>query len=241
LGKLQSVDRKTRDRFRREASLASKVDDFNILDIYSFGEEKGAFYVVMEHIDGWRNLEDYLELMNTVPVWKDIFFEVIIRKFLKILDAVDSAHRQGVVHGGIYPENILIDSTLEPKILGYGASNLLISKSLSDPKISRYLSRYIPLVRMRDPMVEMKISDDIFSLCSVLSRCVSGPNLGDPIRPDTPEGLASIVKKAASKNSSDQYTSLEDFRNDLSHWLESRKEKKSSGFWGALFARRRGE
>jgi len=92
-----------RERFRREARIAARLSHPNIVPLYTFGEVSGLVYFVMGYIAG-ESLASRLK--NHGP-----YSPEEARTFLVALcDALDYAHRQGIVHRDIKPDNILLDT-----------------------------------------------------------------------------------------------------------------------------------
>jgi serine/threonine-protein kinase len=92
------------ERFRREARIAARLSHPNIVPLYTFGEVSGLVYFVMGYVAG-ESLASRLK--NQGP-----YSPEEARTFLVgLCDALDYAHRQGIVHRDIKPDNILLDST----------------------------------------------------------------------------------------------------------------------------------
>jgi hypothetical protein len=90
------------DRFRREAKTAAKLSHPNIVPLHAFGELEGMPYFVMGYVRG-ESLADRLRRDGKLS-------EAEARRiFAEIADALDHAHRQGVVHRDIKPDNVLLE------------------------------------------------------------------------------------------------------------------------------------
>jgi serine/threonine protein kinase len=92
-----------RERFRREARTAARLSHPNIVPLHTFGEVSGLVYFVMGYIAG-ESLASRLKREGAFPP------EETRTLLVAICDALDYAHRQGIVHRDIKPDNILIDS-----------------------------------------------------------------------------------------------------------------------------------
>ena len=91
-----------KDRFRREARTAAKLSHANIVPLYSFGEVEGMPYFVMGYVRG-ESLGARLRRDGKLE-------EVEARRILAdIADALDHAHRQGVIHRDVKPDNVLLE------------------------------------------------------------------------------------------------------------------------------------
>ena len=90
------------DRFRREAKMAAKLSHPNIVPLHAFGEVDGMPYFVMGYVRG-ESLADRMRREGKVP-------EQEARRIIaEIADALDHAHRQGVVHRDVKPDNVLLE------------------------------------------------------------------------------------------------------------------------------------
>lgn len=90
------------DRFRREAKTAAKLSHPNIVPLHAFGEVEGMPYFVMGYVRG-ESLADRLRREGKLSE------EEARRIFAEIADALDHAHRQGIVHRDIKPDNVLLE------------------------------------------------------------------------------------------------------------------------------------
>jgi len=109
-------------RFKREAVTAGKFSHPGIARVFDHGFlPNGQPYMIMEYLEG-ENLSDRLK--KTGPL--DIF--VIVDMLIQICDALDAAHKQGVLHRDIKPANILIigaEDNEKIKLLDFGLAKIL--------------------------------------------------------------------------------------------------------------------
>jgi len=95
--------RDVRERFRREARTAARLSHPNIVPLYTFGEVAGLVYFVMGYVAG-ESLAARLRARGPADADQARIL------LAAICDALDYAHRQGIVHRDIKPDNILIDA-----------------------------------------------------------------------------------------------------------------------------------
>lgn len=126
LGKYQSSDLAV-ERFRREAVAVAKLRHPNIVTVYDFGvaPESGT-YLVMEHLEG-RSLRAELRQHGALPV------ATVLAIASQVGAALDAAHRAGVIHRDVKPDNVYLAETPHgtvAKILDFGVAKLV---DASDP------------------------------------------------------------------------------------------------------------
>jgi serine/threonine protein kinase len=104
------------ERFKREAQAAAKLNHPNIAQIYSFGQEKGQPYIVMELISGKR-LDSIMEQGRALePAF-------VLQLGIQIADGLKAADEIGLIHGDIKPENILFDEKMQAKLVDFGIAS----------------------------------------------------------------------------------------------------------------------
>lgn len=91
-----------RARFRREARTAARLSHPNVVSLLTFGEVSGLTYSVLSYVRG-ESLATRIRREGRLPP------EVVARILSEIADALDYAHRQGVVHRDVKPDNVLLD------------------------------------------------------------------------------------------------------------------------------------
>ena len=90
-----------RDRFLREIQLAAKLGHPHILPLYDSGDAGGALFYVMPNVEG-HSLRDRLRGERQLPV------DEAVRIATEVAGALDHAHRHGVIHRDVKPENIML-------------------------------------------------------------------------------------------------------------------------------------
>jgi len=100
--KPEIADEKTIERFSSELKLARKVRHENVCQMYDINEEEGTHYITMEYVPG-EDLKSFIRRVGQLPVGKTIS----IAK--QVCEGLSEAHRLGVVHRDLKPQNIMID------------------------------------------------------------------------------------------------------------------------------------
>ena len=129
---MSSVDRSEYiRRFRREAEAAARCAHPNIVSIYDYATHEGQPFLAMEFVHGMSVRQMIEESPMAVPD--------AIHVMLQVLDALTSAHEQGVIHQDVKPANILLTPQMHAKVTDFGISRFAnadttsISSSMGTP------------------------------------------------------------------------------------------------------------
>ena len=163
-----------RQRFEREARAISSLNHPHICTLYDIGRENGVDYLVMELVEG-ETLEDRLR-EGALQLDQAVLYAI------QIADALDQAHRRGVVHRDLKPGNIMLTKA-GVKLLDFGLAKLQtvsIGAPGQDPSM-RLASREGTILGtpqyMAPEQVRGKVADprtDIFALGAVLFEMIAG-------------------------------------------------------------------
>jgi hypothetical protein len=116
-----------KQRFFQEAVAMARLDHPNLPRLYTFGEDNGSYYLVMEFISG-QLLSD--ELHERGPMTSQRAVAVLIQ----VLDALSYAHRNGIIHRDLKPDNIILlgdRDSLKIKVLDFGIARMVGGESLT--------------------------------------------------------------------------------------------------------------
>ncbi|HEV2998623.1 MAG TPA: protein kinase, partial [Solirubrobacteraceae bacterium] len=124
------------ERFRREASSAAGLSHPNVVGIFDRGEWDGTYYIVMEYLPG-RTLKSVVREEGALDPTQAS--EIAIQ----ILRAVRFAHRRGIIHRDIKPQNVILDEEGRAKVADFGiaragASDMTMTGSIMGT--AQYLS-----------------------------------------------------------------------------------------------------
>lgn len=111
----RSASPQARERFEREAKAVSSLSHPHICPLYDIGHQDGIDYLVMEYLEG-QTLADRLKKGLLPP-------EQVLQYAVQITDALDTAHRHGVIHRDLKPGNIMLTKT-GAKLLDFGLAKV---------------------------------------------------------------------------------------------------------------------
>jgi hypothetical protein len=209
-------------RFRREARAAAALDHPNIVAIHDSGVRDGRCYFTMAFVDG-PNLKQAVR-DHGMPAPREA-----VRLLLAVADAVEYAHRHGVIHRDLKPENILIDPQGRPRVTDFGLAK---RSGPGDPALTARgevigTPTYIPPEQAVGDIDHIGPHTDVYSLGGVLYFLLTGQPpfrgrtvtevlaqvmLGEPtpprqLNPQAPEALEAICLKCLQKDPARRYPS----------------------------------
>jgi tetratricopeptide (TPR) repeat protein/predicted Ser/Thr protein kinase len=151
-------------RFNREAKLAIGLTDPHIVRVLDYGASRDVHYLVMEYIQG-RDLREYLEQKGALP------YEEALGIVDQVSAALEKAHKQGIVHRDIKPQNLMMTADGTVKVLDFGIAR---ARSLPSLTQSGFVGSPYYISPEQAMGEEVDIRSDIYSLGIVLYEMLSG-------------------------------------------------------------------
>jgi serine/threonine protein kinase len=215
------------ERFLREIKLVSKLNHPRIARLLDSGERDWVVYLAMDFIDG-PTLREILSRARRLSIADTL------RLGSHLLEALDEAHRLGIVHRDVKPENVVISPDRGTVLLDFGIARAVVtsaSKEITRAGMTVGSSAYMSPEQING---EQKIDcrSDLYSLGCVLFECLAGRapfiwrkeavvlqlHLTEPapdvrtFRPDVPACLASLIQKALEKVPGNRWQSAGEMR-----------------------------
>jgi serine/threonine protein kinase/tetratricopeptide (TPR) repeat protein len=210
-----AADKKTIERFRNELKFARKIRHKNVCQMYDLNKEKGAHYITMEYVAG-KDLKGMIRMMGQLSSGKTIF----IAK--QVCEGLVEAHRLGVVHRDLKPQNIMVDEDGNARIMDFGIARSLKTKGITAAGVMIGTPEYMSPEQVEGKEVDQR--SDIYSLGVILYEMVTGRV---PFEGDTPFTIGVKHKSEMPKDPKELNTQLpEDLNLVILRCLEKDKEKR---------------
>jgi eukaryotic-like serine/threonine-protein kinase len=210
-----------RERFRREASAAAAMQHPNIVSIYDRGEWDGTSYIAMELVDG-RTLKQLVQEHGPLPP------AAAVELTIEILKALRYAHKRGIVHRDIKPQNVLIDEEGHAKVADFGIARAETSQMTETGQIMGTVQYISPEQAQGQPVSRRS---DLYSAGVVLYELLTGrvpfdgeapvsvalKQVSEPpvppgqLRPGISPSLEAVVMRALEKDPDRRFASADEF------------------------------
>ncbi len=210
-------------RFRQEAVAAARLAHPGIVAIYDTCSDNGTEAIVMELVTG-QTLRQRLDDRTPVDPWQAASLAA------QVAEALDAAHRAGLVHRDIKPANILLCRDGRVKVADFGIAKALSEADLTQPGLMVGTAKYLSPEQVEGKPVDART--DIYSLGIVLYEMLCGrpPFVADndtatalarlqrdplrprQVRPSVPKALEEIVGRAMARVPQQRYPSASDLR-----------------------------
>jgi hypothetical protein len=223
------------ERFRREARSAARMQHPNIVEIYEFGTREGINFFSMRLVEGQS-------LAARVAASGPLEPRAAASLLRPLAEAIDYAHRLGVLHLDLKPANVLLTADGDPLVADFGLARLIeASEAGNDGEISGTPNYMAPEQALAETH-PITASTDIYGLGAILYETLTGkppfrgesaqsileqvvasqPRAPRTTRRDIPPDLEAICLKCLEKAPADRYARARDLADDLGRFLEGR-------------------
>ncbi len=214
------------ERFRNEIKLARQVSHRHVCRMYDLGEEWLSIYISMEYVAG-EDLKSFIRRSGHLTEAKAVGLAK------QIAEGLAEAHRLGVVHRDLKPQNVMIDKDGNAKIMDFGIARSLHTRGVTGTGVIIGTPEYMAPEQADGRDIDHRV--DIYALGAILFEMVTGrvPFEGatplsivlkhrsePPADPQTINaqisgGLSRIILKCLSKSRDDRYASAAEVLKDL--------------------------
>ncbi len=176
------------ERFRNEIKLARQVSHRHVCRMYDIGEEWLSIYISMEYVPG-EDLKSFIRRSGHINEAKALDLA------RQILEGLVEAHRLGVIHRDLKPQNIMIDRDGNAKIMDFGIARSLHTRGVTGTGVIIGTPEYMAPEQAEGHDIDHRV--DIYSLGAIMFEMVTGRV---PFEGETP---LSIVLKHRSEPPAD--------------------------------------
>ena len=220
------------ERFRREAQNAARMQHPNIVGIYEVGNSQELHFFSMRLVHGGSLAEHLKREGRLTPT-------AAARLLRTVAEAVDYAHRLGVLHLDLKPANVLLDENGVPHVADFGLARRLEHGLIADNNEVSGTPSYMAPEQATAGTRTIAPATDVWGLGAVLYELVCGepPFLGNSPQatlelvvgarlrsprqcvPDLPRDLEAIIAKCMAKNVAERYAGARELADDLGRFI----------------------
>jgi serine/threonine kinase PknH len=216
-----SKDPVFRERMKREARTAGRLQEPHVVPIHDYGEIDGQMFLEMRLIEG-TDLDGVLKRFGPLAPPRAVAL------ITQVASALDAAHAAGVMHRDVKPQNILVTRDDFAYLVDFGIASATTDEKLTQLGTAVGTWKYMAPERFSN--AEVTYRADIYALACVLYECLTGSppyradsasvlvtaHMMDPIpqpsalRPGIPTAFDAVITRGMAKKPADRYASAGD-------------------------------
>jgi serine/threonine protein kinase/Flp pilus assembly protein TadD len=213
-----SADEQAIERFSNELRLARKISHRHVCRMFDLGEDRGTHFITMEYVPG-EDLKSILRMMGQMSPGKAV---LVARQ---VCEGLAEAHRLGVIHRDLKPQNIMIDREGNVRIMDFGIARSLKVKGMTGAGVVIGTPEYMSPEQIEGQDVDNR--SDIYSLGIILYEMMTGrvpfegetflsvavkqkterPRPPRELNPQIPEDLVRVMLRCLEKDKAARYQS----------------------------------
>jgi serine/threonine-protein kinase len=241
------------DMFTREARILANLRHPGIVSVIEFDQHDDAYVMVLEYVRGHHlgQWAKYVRLKKrAVPI------PILLQLMIEVLEALHYAHSMvhpdgtpmHIVHRDISPSNILLDEDGRARLLDFGVARMRGGTQEYHTQVKGFVGKLMYSAPELFAEGDATAQSDCYSCAVVLHEILIGRNVFrgenqaatlnrvlhhkperiEPLRPDVPPGLDSVLQKALSKSPGERYADAREFAAALrQHQREPESEVRS--------------
>ena len=219
-------DEKTIERFRNELKYARRITHRNVCRMHDINRENDTYFITMEYVPG-EDLKTVIRRTGSLPEGEAVPIAA------QVCEGLTEAHRLGVVHRDLKPQNIMIDRDGNVRIMDFGIARSLVAKGVTEAGMIIGTPDYMSPEQVEG--MEADARSDIYALGAALYEMVTGrvPFEGDTaliiamkhkaeiplspkeINPQLSEELTTVILKCLEKDKEKRYQTTEELLAEL--------------------------
>ena len=217
-------------RLKQEIRIARRLAHPNIVDTYAFGTWGRAYFITMELMRG-QDLREWTRSCGGV-----LPLPAAVHLMAQALDGLDHAHRKGVVHRDVKPQNLfVVDRGRTLKVMDFGIARAAESARLTRTGRIVGTPAYISPERLKRGFKDLSPAADLYSIGVVIYRTLTGmlpfdepdvallfreimqkqPLPPSAVKPELPAAVDEVVMKLLEKDPADRYASCDEVKRAL--------------------------
>lgn len=222
-----AAEKKIIERFRNEIEIARKITHKNVCRMHDLNQAEKTSYITMEFVRG-EDLKSVIVRMGKLKV------STAISIARQIAEGLREAHKLGIVHHDLRPQNIIIDKDGEAKIMDFGIGRSLAAQTVAGERFLLGKPEYLSPEQVEGKKADASV--DIYALGSILFEMITGrlpfeddiyqyikglPPSPRLLEPQIPEGLNDLILRCLEKDRSKRCQTAEELLGELAQIEQS--------------------